>query len=81
MNISDKDREWIDSILKIPDFISASAGTATAATGTGSGRKKRQAPSLRIRTEYRLLNDLEREQYHRAVNTLKQLPVSYTLNY
>jgi hypothetical protein len=30
MNISDKDREWIDSILKIPDFISASAGTATA---------------------------------------------------
>jgi hypothetical protein len=27
------------------------------------------------------LNDLEREQYHRAVNTLKQLPVSYTLNY
>ena len=81
MNISDKDREWIDSILKIPDFISASAGTATVATGTGSGRKKRQAPSLRIRTEYRLLNDLEREQYHRAVNTLKQLPVSYILNY
>ncbi|CAC5400394.1 unnamed protein product [Mytilus coruscus] len=85
MNISDADRKWIDAILQIPDFRSAtSAATSTTGTGTatGSGRKRRQAAaSLRIRTEYRMLNDLERDQYHRAVNTLKQLPIGNVSRY
>ncbi|XP_071173610.1 uncharacterized protein [Mytilus edulis] len=91
MNISDADRKWIDAILQIPDFRSATSaaaaasttGTGTAtATATGSGRKRRQAAaSLRIRTEYRMLNDLERDQYHRAVTTLKQLPIGNVSRY
>ena len=75
MNISDQDRKWIDTILQIPDFQSSIAATSSA---TGSGRKKRQAAStLRIRTEYRLMNDLERDQYHRTVNKLKGMPVGF----
>ena len=42
-----------------------------------SGRPIREprpavAPSLRVRREYRLISDAERERFHRAINMLKE---------
>lgn len=58
LNITPADRDWIESITAMPIMA--------------AGRRKRQAPGgLRMRREYRMMTLAQRNDYHRAVNMLK----------
>lgn len=60
LNITVADQKWIESITDIPEF---------------SGSQKTQSQMPRVRREYRRMTNQERDNYHRAVNLLKQMPV------
>ncbi|XP_033755241.1 putative tyrosinase-like protein tyr-3 [Pecten maximus] len=66
LNITLADQQWIESITSIPAL---------------KKRKKRQSQMPRVRREYRRMSNQERENYHRAVNLLKQIPIANTTRY
>ncbi|XP_060071609.1 tyrosinase-like protein 1 [Ylistrum balloti] len=66
LNITLADQHWIESITSLPAL---------------KGRTKRQSPMPRVRREYRRMSNPERENYHRAVNLLKQIPIANTTRY
>ncbi|OWF47427.1 uncharacterized protein LOC110454385 [Mizuhopecten yessoensis] len=66
LNITLVDQQWIESITSLPAL---------------KGRKKRQVEMPRVRREYRRMSNQQRENYHRAVTLLKQIPIANTTRY
>ncbi|XP_071173904.1 tyrosinase-like protein 1 [Mytilus edulis] len=63
-NISIETENWVDELLRMSEYEMEGTRTKRQAS-----RRRRR---LRIRKEYRILSDTERNNFHRAINMLKR---------
>lgn len=70
-NISVETENWVDELLRMSEY--EVDGLRLKRQTQRNGRRPRP---LRVRREYRLLSDAERNAFHRAINLLKEDTVS-----